>query len=221
LLIREDLVEESLRLGNLLVQHPVTRLPKALALLALLCFHASRLYGRIDDDHHLLTLRNQNRSRWDRRLIKQGIIFLNEASVEGELSSYHLEASIAFEHCTASDFATTNWQRILELYNVLYSLRPDAIVALNRSIVVAELQGPQAGLEAVAAIPDLRALENYYLLPATRAEFLARLGDSAGARHQFEKALTLTNSPAERTLLQKKIETLGVNGPPVAQHQKE
>jgi RNA polymerase sigma factor (sigma-70 family) len=221
LVIREDLVEESLRLGNVLVQHPATRLPKALALLALLCFHAARLYGRIDDDQHLLTLRHQNRSRWNQGLIRQGMVFLTEASVDGELSSYHIEASIALEHCLAPDFASTNWKNILALYDVLYALRPDAIVALNRSIVVAELEGPRAGLEALDRIPDLDALENYYLLPATRADFLTRLGDHHGAREHIEKALTQTNSPAERQLLQKKFVLPAVNGRPEIQCQKE
>jgi RNA polymerase sigma factor (sigma-70 family) len=208
LLIREDLVEESLRLTNLLIGHPSTRQPRVLALLALLCFHAARLYGRVDKDHHLLTLRHQDRTLWNRELIEQGTVFLRQARQGEALSYYHVEASIAFEHCMAKDFVSTNWKKILQLYDWLFQLKPDAIVALNRAIVVSELEGAHAGLAALERIVDIESLEHYYLLPATRAAFLVDLGDTAGARVQLQKAISLTASPVEQELLQKKIDKL-------------
>ena len=208
MVIREGLVEESLRLAYLLSNHHVTRSPNTFALLALLCFHAARLYGRIDSQNQLLTLRHQDRSTWDRELIGQGAIFLQQASHGDSISAYHIEAAIAYEHCIAIDFASTNWKKILELYNWLYQIKPNAIVALNRAIIVAELEGPSAGLAALDGIPDIQALENYYLLSAIRAEFLARTGEKSKAKQYLEKALTLTDSQAEKELLKKKITEL-------------
>jgi len=205
MLIREDLVEESLRLAYLLSNHPVTRSPNTFALLALLCFQAARLYGRIDHQNHLLTLRHQDRSIWNRELIGQGSLFLQQALQGDSVSPYHIEAGIAYEHCIAPDFASTNWKRILELYDWLHQIKPNPMVALNRAIVVAELEGAGAGLAALDHIPDLLALENYYLLPAIRADFLARTGEKSKAKQNLEKALTLTDSPAEKELLKKKI----------------
>ncbi len=209
LVIREDLVEESLRLAYMLSNHPLTRTPNTCALLALLCFHAARLYGRIDNQNHLLTLRHQDRSTWNIQLIEQGRLFLDRASQGAFISPYHIEAAIAYEHCIAAHFAATNWKRILELYDLLYQLKPNAMVGLNRAIVIAELEGARAGLLSVDGLPDIDTLENYYLLPAIRAEFLARLGDKDGAKRNLEKALTLTTSPAEKGLLKQKIDRLG------------
>jgi RNA polymerase sigma factor (sigma-70 family) len=209
LVIREDLVEESLRLAHLLSHHPMTQTPKVLALLALLCFHAARLYSRIDNEHHIQTLRRQDRSTWNQKLINQGRIYLNEASVGTVLSDYHLEASIAYEHCVAKDFASTNWSRILQLYDWLYQIKPNPLVALNRAIIIGELRGPEAGLAAVDGVDGIEALDQYYLLPAIRAEFLAKMGDLSSARVFLEKALRLTDSLAEKELLQEKILKLG------------
>ncbi len=208
MVIREDLVEESLRLAYLLSNHPVTKSPNTFALLALLCFQAARLYGRVDNQNQLLTLRHQDRSTWNNQLIGQGRLFLGQASYGDFMSPYHIEAAIASEHCMAADFSSTNWKRILELYDWLYQIKPNAMVALNRAIVVAELEGASPGLAALDRIPDIQALENYYLLPAIRADFLARSGEKSKARQYLEKALALTDSPAEKELLKKKIEEL-------------
>jgi len=121
--------------------------------------------------NHLLTLRHQDVQygtgiNWTRKL------FLQQASQGDSVSPYHIEAGIAYEHCIAPDFASTNWKRILELYDWLHQIKPNPMVALNRAIVVAELEGAGAGLAALDHIPDLLALENYYLLPAIRADFL-------------------------------------------------
>jgi predicted RNA polymerase sigma factor len=143
------------------------------------------------------------------KLITQGRIYLNEASVGTELSSYHIEASIAYEHCAAKDFASTNWSRILQLYDWLYQIKPNPLVAVNRAIIIGELHGPEAGLAAVDDVEGIEALDQYYLLPAIRAEFLGKMGDRLKAKAFLEKALELTDSLAEKELLEEKILKLG------------
>ena len=207
LLIREDLVEESLRLTNLMAGHPITRQPATLALLALLCFQAARLYSRVDNDNRFLSLKQQDRSLWNHELIGQGRIFLNQASFGEALSSYHIEASIAYEHCIAKDFASTNGIMILQLYDWLYNLKPDGLVALNRAIIIAEVRGAEAGLAALDFI-DPDSLKNYYLLPATRGELLIRLGNLEQAKENLERAAQMTASPVEKEYLRRKIRQL-------------
>lgn len=205
LLIREDLVEESLRLANFLISNKITCQPNALALMALLCFHAARLHSRVDDQKRLLTLRHQDRSKWNNDLIEQGKLFLNRACEGDVVSAYHIEAAIVYEHCIAPDFGSTNWKKILELYDILFQIKPNAMVALNRAVIIAELQGPLAGLAALEKIENLDALKNYYLLPAVRGEFHFNSNNKKEALRNWELAITLTSSQAEKELLREKI----------------
>ena len=207
-LIREDLVEESLRLGKMLVDHPMTSQPASLALLALLCFQSARLPGRVDKSGNLLQLKDQNRSLWSEALVQQGEYYLQQASQGEIVSSYHLEAAIAFEHCNARSYAETNWKRILQLYNWLLEIKPDVLIALNRLIVYAEVNGPQASLEEIQKMPDKDLLKNYYLYPAAMGEWHAQLGNLAEAIAYFEQAIGLTHSAAEKQLLKNKITRL-------------
>jgi RNA polymerase sigma factor (sigma-70 family) len=206
--IREDLVEESLRLALMVTEFPVTRKPESLALLALLCFHSARLQSRTNDQQHLLLIKNQDRSLWNRGLITQGTQYLNEAAHGEELSRYHMEAAIAYEHCIAPRYEDTDWKKILQYYDLLYQLQPNNMVALNRAIVVAELEGPEAGLQELAKIRKSGGLENYYLLFATEGELHLRLHHPAEALQSLEKALSLTQSPAEKELLRDKLNKL-------------
>ncbi len=206
--IREDLVEESLRLAFLLSRHPLTRTPDTFALLALMCFHAARLYGRLDSDNHLLTLRDQDRTRWNQELIGQGRMFLQQAAAGHSISPFHLEAAIAFEHCIAVNFDSTNWKQILGHYDILYKVKPNAIVGLNRAVVVAEVSGGRAGLNALNDIPDLATLSGYYLLPAIRGDFYSRTGDLAKAKKCFADALACARSSAEEFFLTNRIRQL-------------
>ena len=118
--VREDLCFEAIRLALLLSEHPEGEKPKTHALLALLCFHAARLPGRMDDDGGLIQLEVQDRSKWDRDLIGRGFHFLEKSSMGNELSEYHLEAGIASLHCAAPTYEETEWAKILELYDMLY-----------------------------------------------------------------------------------------------------
>jgi RNA polymerase sigma-70 factor (ECF subfamily) len=120
-------------------------------------------------------LYEQDRSRWDRAMIGRGLFHLAHSAVGDEISEYHLQAGIAAVHCAAEEYPSTDWPRILSLYDQLVRIDDSPVVALNRAVALAEVDGPQAGIEAVGAIQNLRSLESYYLLYAVLGEFEARL----------------------------------------------
>lgn len=204
--VRDDLCFEAMRLALLLSEHPEGRKPRTHALLALLCFHAARLHGRMDDDGNLIMLEMQDRSKWDRDLIGKGFYFLEKASVGDELSEYHIEAGIASLHCAASTYEKTDWAKILELYDTLYRIKPSPIVALNRAVALGKAMGPEEGLAELAKIPDAARLRDYPFYPAAQGEFqlLARHPEEA-AKH-FEKAMELARSQSETNFFERKLE---------------
>ena len=203
--IRKDVCMEAMRLGQLLGEHPIGRHPMTAALMALMCFHAARFDARLDGDGHLLTMRHQDRGRWDRQLVGEGFRYLEESASGNEASHVHLEAGIAALHCAAETYERTNWEEIVRLYDHLMTIRPTPIVALNRAIAIGERDGAEAGLAAIRAISDVKALEGYHLLPAALGEMHLQLGQLGEARRFFERACALTSSRAERQLLQRKL----------------
>lgn len=207
LLIREDLVEEAMRLGNLLLRQADTRQPSTLAMMSLMCFQAARLYTRVDGEGCLLLLKNQDRTRWNRELINQGTRFLREASMGEVLSSYHLEAAIAYEHCIAPTFEVTNWRKILACYDQLIKVRPDDVVQLNRCIALAQVTSIEKALAELLKIQNSK-LEQYYLFHATLGEWHKQSGEKEMAKQSFTKAIQLTQSKTERNFLQRKLESL-------------
>lgn len=208
LLIREDLVEEALRLGNLLLHKRVTRQPATLAIMALMCFQAARLYTRVDEEGCLLLLKDQDRNLWNKELINQGTRFLREASMGEVLSSYHLEAAIAYEHCVAQTFESTNWKKILACYDQLIDVRPDDVVHLNRCIALAQVSSIEAALTELTKIRSSK-LEQYYLFHATLGEWYTQVGEQQQAKKCLIRAVELTQSKPERNFLLHKIELLG------------
>jgi len=209
-LIREDLIEEALRLCRLLLDHPTTALPEAHALLALMIFHAARSEARIDADGAIVLLRDQDRAKWDRSLIALANDHLTRAATGEHITTYHLEAAIASLHANAVTYAGTDWTAIIRMYEALMRAKPSAIVALNRAIAVAEIEGPSRGLEELDRI---EGLEQQHLFHAARGEFLLRLGRREEARSAFEEAHRLTISPAERALLLRKLKAAETAGP--------
>lgn len=203
--VREELCFEAIRLALLLSEHPEGDKPKTHALLALLCFHAARLSGRMDDDGGLLQLEIQDRSKWDRDLIGRGFHFLEKASMGNELSEYHLEAGIAALHCEAPTYEKTEWAEILELYDLLYRLKPSPIVALNRAIALGNALGPEEGLDELRKIPDSAKLRNYPFYPAAQGEFHLLAGRPAEAEKHFEKAMKLARSRSETNFFERKL----------------
>ena len=201
-LIREELCREAIRLTRLLGAHPVTSRPAARALLALMCLNAARLHARVNAAGEIVRLHDQDRSQWDASLIQEGILALSAASTGEVISPYHLEAGIAACHCLAVDEASTEWSRILSLYDQLLLLKPTPIVAMNRSVALSRVRGPQEALEALENIPNRHSLEVQHLYHAIRASFIAKLGHSAEARAAYQRAAGLAQCDAEREFLQ-------------------
>lgn len=205
-LVRVDLLEDAMRFVKLLTEFPPTDQPPVRALLALMCFQTARIESRFDPSGSPLLLPDQDRDRWNQPLIRQGIHLLLQSATGEALTPYHLEAAIAHEHAIAPSYAETNWRQMLHYYDLLLALEPSPVVALNRAVVVAELNGPEAGLRALDALPDGPSLEPFHLYHAVRAEFHHRLGQSELARQHWAKALTWCGSATERAWLQQRLE---------------
>ena len=204
-IIREDLCDESIALTALLAEHPVGNTPRMHALLALMLLNAARIPARVDPSGHILRLSEQDRSRWDNAKIARGMHHFDQSARGSELSEYHLQAGIAAYHCAAPDFDSTDWPKILALYDQLLAADPSPVVALNRAVAVAHVHGPQAGIMAVYAIPDRHLLESYYLHYAVLGEFEAEAGRMDAASAHFKRALELTEMHSERELLEKRL----------------
>jgi len=199
--VREELCFEALRLGTLLLEHESLATPETLALVAMMCLHGARLPARIDREQCLVTLADQDRSRWDQDLLAAGLRWLSDSAVGAVVTEYHLEAAIAGQHAVARALSDTDWAGILELYDALYRLKPSPIVALNRAIAVGMAHGPAAGLAALQRIPESNRLARYPFYRAALGDAERRLGSLEAARGHFLAALDLARNPDERTLL--------------------
>ena len=200
-LIREELCHEAIRLAALLAEHPLTGQPRTHALLALMLLNAARLSARLDGQGNILRLQEQDRTRWSRELIVRGLRHLALSAEGDEMSEYHLQAGIAACHCTAEDYPSTDWARIVALYDQMLRLDPSPIIALNRAVALANLRGPAEGLAAIEAIQNRQPLDSYYLFHAVRAEFEAQLQCYDAALAHLRKALPLTELKSEHALL--------------------
>ena len=204
--MREDICEEAIRLADLLARHPVGNQPRTHALLALMLFNAARTPSRVDNEGNLLRLRDQDRTKWNRAMIARGMFQLAQSAAGGEISEYHLQAGIAACHCAAPDYASTDWPHILSLYDRLMEFDTSPVVALNRAVALAEVRGPQAGIEAVLAIQDLKPLESYYLFHAVSGDFESRQNRLPIAAVHFQKALQLAEIKSEQAFLSKRLQ---------------
>ncbi len=208
-LLREDLCREAIRVATLLVAHPAGRTPPAHALLALMLLTAARFPARLDEQGGLLRLDDQDRAKWDQTLITRGLEQLARAAQGTELSEYHLQAGIAALHCTAPDYASTDWEAILRHYDELLRLKPSPVVALNRAVAVAHVHGPQAGLDTIAAMPQREKLEKHYLLHAVVGELHWRMKNHQAAAWSFRHALSLAQVGPEQIYLTRMLERTG------------
>ncbi len=200
-LIRQDLCGEAIWLADRLAHRPETALPKSHALLALMLLQASRLPARQDEAGELVLLADQDRSLWDAALIHRGLRHLGHASEGDEMTVYHLQAGIAAVHAVAPDHASTDWPGVLSLYDSLCAVADSPVVALNRAVALAMVAGPAVALAAIDAIHDLRTLERYALLHATRADLLLTLGRRDEAESAYCAALeSICSEPARRFL---------------------
>jgi RNA polymerase sigma-70 factor (ECF subfamily) len=204
-LVREDVCKEAIRLTQLLAEHPAGNRPKTHALLALMLFNSARIATRVDGDGHLLRLQDQDRSRWDQPTVARAMFHLAHSAAGAEITEYHLISGIAACHCAAKNYASTDWRQILSLYDQLVEFDDSPVVALNRAVALAEVEGPQAGIEAVQAIRNLQSLESYYLLYAVLGEFEARLNHAHAAAAHFKKSMQLAEIKSEQAFLEKRL----------------
>jgi RNA polymerase sigma-70 factor (ECF subfamily) len=203
--IRTDLCEEAARLCHLLCSHPHCSTPPTRALMALMLFHAARLDARLDDRGCILLMEEQDRSKWDQRLIRRALDYLDQSSEGQVVSPFHLEAGIAFLHCSARSYAETDWPAILRLYDALINIHRSPIYLLNRAIVVAQIEGPHAGIAALEEAGHDPAFRHYHLLDATKGEFYRRAGEAVQARQCLEAARQKTNSPSDREIIDRRL----------------
>lgn len=206
-LIRNDLCEEAIRLCILLTRNIVTNTPSVNALLALMCYQASREDARMSDDGAIILLKDQDRSRWNKALIDRANYYLDVSAEGDDISEYHLEAIIASCHAEAATFEETNWKKIYHFYTLLANKKQSPIVELNKAIVLGYAQSSEAGLEALKKIT---ALNDHYLYHAALADFHALLLQHTEALQAYERALQLTSSGAEKELLKRKIQQLAL-----------
>jgi RNA polymerase sigma-70 factor (ECF subfamily) len=200
-LMRLDLQAEALRLGRLLCDL-LPNEPEVFGLFALIALSFARAATRTDERGELLLLSEQDRSRWDRPTIKEGLMALQRARRLGGRGSYVLQAEIATCHTTAQTWDTTDWRLILTAYDDLLALMPSPVVALNRAVAVCMHDGPAEGL---AALAELEApLASYHLFYALRADFRRRLGQDA--RDDYRRALELAGNESERSFLRRRID---------------
>jgi predicted RNA polymerase sigma factor len=199
--LRPSLCEDALRMGRIVA----TLMPsdaEVHGLVALLEIQASRTHARIGPNGEPILLLDQDRSRWNRLLIRRGFEALDRAErLGGPLGPYTLQAAIAACHARAGVAEDTDWVRIAALYDALLEVLPSPIVALNRAVAVGFAYGPQAGLEAVEELRFEKSLEGHYLLASVRGDLLARLGRHAEAAFEFRRAAAATENLRERTLL--------------------
>ena len=209
--MRPQLCEDALRLGRILAELMPAE-PEVHGLVALMEIQASRSRARTGPNGEPILLLNQDRSRWDRLLIRRGLAALDRAErLGGTQGTYALQAAIAACHARASGADDTDWQRIAALYFALSQLTPSPIVELNRAVAIAMAFGPAAGLALVDTLTSERALENYHLLPSVRGDLLTKLGRFDEARIEFERAAALTRNERERALLRDRAAECAAN----------
>lgn len=203
---RRALTAEAIRLTRVLVRL-MPHEPEPRGLLALMLLHEARRATRTHDGM-LVTLENQDRSRWDRALIAEGVATLDDALAMRRTGPYQVQAAIAACHATAPDAASTDWPQIVTLYAELSRLAPSPVVELNRAVAVAMADGVPSGLALVDELTASGRLDGYHLLPATRADLLRRNGPVAEAKAAYEEALKLAPTEAERRYLTSRLREL-------------
>lgn len=206
-LIRSALTEESIRLTRILHQLlPEER--EVTGLLALMLLTEARRPARTDGDGLPVSLEDQDRRRWDAELIDEGAMLLSEALAGGAPGPYAVQAAIAALHDEAPSVPGTDWRQIVALYDVLLALTPSPLVELNRAVAVAMRDGPAAGLALVDRLTEAPELRHLHLLPAARADLLARLGRPAEAARAYRDALDRTVSEPDRRYLQRRLQAV-------------
>jgi RNA polymerase sigma-70 factor (ECF subfamily) len=205
-LTRHDLSAEAIRLGRLLVE--LLAEPETIGLLALMLLHESRRATRTSADGDVVLLEDQDRSRWNRAQIAEGVALLERALGSHRFGPYTLQASIAAVHAEAATAAATDWPQIVGLYDVLLKIDPSPLVELNRAAAVAMRDGPSAGLELIDALLDRGELRDYVHAHSARADLLRRMGMKEEARVSYRRALELARAEPQRRFIERRIAEL-------------
>ena len=174
---------------------------------------AARLPARLNDVGNVLLLADQDRTRWNQSAIAQGMRHLERSTGGEHLTRYHLEAGIAACHALAGTFAETNWRQILSLYDQLLELEGSPVVALNRTVCLAQVEGPHAALGALKSIEDTAALKHYHLFHSVAGHLYFQIGEIEEAAACYKRALELAALPPERELLRLRLAQCGVTVP--------
>ncbi|HET6950673.1 MAG TPA: DUF6596 domain-containing protein [Acidimicrobiales bacterium] len=198
-LVRVDLTTEAIRLGRVLVELMPDE-PEAVGLLALMLLTDARRPARVAADGSMVRLADQDRSRWSRELVAEGHALVRACLRRNQPGPFQIQAAIAAVHADAPTADTTDWSQVVALYDQLHTLRPNAVVAVNRAAAIAELHGPQAGLAALDTV-DHALVEAYQPYQAARADLLARAGRTAEAVAAYDRAIELSTNPSERRFL--------------------
>jgi RNA polymerase sigma-70 factor, ECF subfamily len=199
-LVRRELCVEAIRLGRVLVELMPDE-AEALGLLSLMLLHDARREARVGAAGELVLLGDQDRTRWDELEIHEGVRLLDRAVRRGPPGPYRLQACVAALHASAPTAEATDWRRIVDVYDQLMRVAPSPVVALNRAVAVAMLEGPEAGLAGMDELAASGSLDGYQPFHASRADLLRRLGRSADAAAAYRRALELTANPVERAYL--------------------
>jgi RNA polymerase sigma-70 factor, ECF subfamily len=203
-LVRQNLSAEAIRLARVLARLMPAE-PETGGLLGLMLLHDARSAARLDASGDLVTLEDQDRSLRDAASIDEGVSVLEAALALGRPGPYQVQAAIAACHATAATTAETDWPQIAALYQQLLAYLPTPVVELNHAVAVGMASGPEAGLKLVSALSAGGALDGYHLLPATRADFLRRLGRLPEAAVAYREALELASTDAERRYLSRRL----------------
>jgi len=204
--VRADLSAEAIRLGRLLAQ--LLLVPEVLGLLALMLLQDSRRLARTSSAGDIILLEDQDRSRWNQEQINEGKLLVEQALASDDFGSYTIQAAIAAVHAVAKDKDSTDWNRIVELYDELLERTDSPVVELNRAVAVAMRDGPNAGLDVIESILERNELTQYHLLHAARADLFRRLNRAEEAKAAYSQALSLTKQEPERRFLLKRLEML-------------
>ena len=202
-LTRESLSAEAIRLGRLLVE--LLPEPEAIGLLALMLLHEARRAGRTSSLGDVILLEDQDRSRWNREQIQEGVTLVERALTSRRIGPYSLQAAIAAVHAEAPDTASTDWVQIVALYDLLLKAEPSAVIDLNRAAAIAMRDGPEAGLKLIDRILARGELDDYYPAHAARAELCRRLGRVSDARAAYKRTLELVTQEPERRFLERQL----------------
>jgi RNA polymerase sigma-70 factor (ECF subfamily) len=205
-LIRMELCEESIRLAEMIVSHKsIIHKSDVYALIALMLLNASRFKAREDENGNIMTLSEQNRSLWDYHMMEKGFANLEKAAQNQQISSYHILATICAYHCSAKDFASTDWKSILALYDKLLAIGNSPIVILNRAIALSKVSGIKKALQELNAIENENVIKSNYLFYSVKAELQIQANDREKAKKALEKAIEFAPLTKEKQMLQNRF----------------